>query len=233
MSQEAPEPARAPPPSPPQGTDEAGVPAPPAAGHATRLMEAAAGGDGNAAAQLLPLVYDQLRVLARRKMAEERPAHTLGATALVHEAYLRLVGTAGDGGGPGTPTYSNRAHFFHAAAEAMRRILIEHARARGRAKRGGGRRRVPLDALDLAAEGDFEEVVALNDAVTRLEAEEPDVAEVVRLRFYAGLSIAETAAVLGVTSRTVNRDWDYARAYLLDALGGPPGADGSRTGAGE
>jgi RNA polymerase sigma factor (TIGR02999 family) len=112
----------------------------------------------------------------------------------------------------------------------MRRILIEHARARGRIKRGGGQRRVPFDALDLAADGDFEDVVALDEAVTRLEAEEPEVAEVVRLRFYAGLSIAETAGVLGVTSRTVNRDWDYARAYLLDALGGPAGDAGERGG---
>ena len=193
----------------------------------TRLMDAAAGGDDAAAAELLPLVYDELRNLARKKMAHERPAHTLGATALVHEAYLRLVGTADPvDGDPIGRAYSNRAHFFHAAAEAMRRILIDHARARGRVKRAGGQRRVPIDALDLAAEGDFEEVVALDEAVTRLEAEEPEVAKVVRLRFYAGLSIAEAAAVLGVTSRTVNRDWAYARAYLLDALGGPPAADG-------
>jgi RNA polymerase sigma factor (TIGR02999 family) len=201
--------------------------------HVTRLMDAASGGDNAAAAELLPLVYDELRRVARKKMAFERPSHTLGATALVHEAYVRLVGPADPADGkPDARAYSNRAHFFHAAAEAMRRILIDHARGRGRVKRAGGRRRVPIDALDLAAEGDFEDVVALDEAVTRLEAEEPDVAKVVRLRFYAGLSIAETAAVLGVTSRTVNRDWAYARAYLLDALGGPPGPDDPRRGNG-
>jgi RNA polymerase sigma factor (TIGR02999 family) len=145
-------------------------------------------------------------------MALERKDHTLSATALVHEAYLRLVGQ-------GDVPWASRAQFFHAASEAMRRILIEHARGKAQVKRGDGRRRVPLDVLDLASASDFTQVLAINDAVERLEQMSPDVAEVVRLRFYAGLSEAETAQALGMSERTVRREWTYARAWLSRELG--------------
>jgi RNA polymerase sigma factor (TIGR02999 family) len=180
----------------------------------TRLLREVEAGQPQAAAALLPLVYDQLRELARHRMAEERSGHTLQATALVHEAYLRLVGDRPAG-------WAGRAHFFHAAAEAMRRILIEHARARGRVKRGGGgeRQRVPLSVIDLAAENDPGEILDLDEAVCRLEKESPDVAAVVRLRFYAGLTIEETAEALGISPQSVKRDWAYARAWLFHQLG--------------
>ena len=180
----------------------------------TRLLREVEAGKPQAAEALLPLVYDQLRELARHRMAEERGAHTLQATALVHEAYLRLVGDRPAG-------WAGRAHFFHAAAEAMRRSLIEHARARGRVKRGGGaeRQRVPLSVIDLAAENDPCEILDLDEAVCRLEKESPDVAAVVRLRFYAGLTIEETAEALGISPQSVKRDWAYARAWLFHQLG--------------
>jgi RNA polymerase sigma factor (TIGR02999 family) len=152
-------------------------------------------------------------------MSAERPDHTLQATALVHEAYARLVGR--DGGRE--VAWAGRAHFFHAAAEAMRRILIDHARARAGAARGGGRRRVPLDVADvadLAARDDPEAILALDEAVAGLEKQDPDAAAVVRLRFYAGLSVEETAQALGTSPRTVKRDWAFARAYLLRVLEG-------------
>ena len=186
----------------------------------TRLLERAAGGKAGAAEELLPLVYDQLRALARQRMADERAAHTLQATALVHEAYLRLVGPSP----AAAPPWSGRGHFYRAAAEAMRRILVEHARARDRDKRGGGRNRMPLDALasvEAVAECDAEDVLALDSAFQELERQNPDAAAVVRLRFYAGLSVEETAAALGVSDRTVNREWNYARAWLYRALSGP------------
>ena len=188
-------------------------------GAVTQLLEAAAKGEAGAAEALLPLVYKQLRGLARQRMARERAGHTLQATALVSEAYLRLVGDEG------RAHFAGSAHFFHAAGEAMRRILIEHARARGRFKRGGGvgRRRVPLNVVDLATEVNFADAVALDEAFCRLEQESPDAAEVVRLRFYAGLSVEETAATLGVSPRTVNRAWTYARAWLFEALEGSQG----------
>ena len=178
----------------------------------TRLIEAARNGDPSAAAELLPLVYQELRHLARARMAQERAEHTLQATALVHEAYLRLVGN-------GEINWANRAHFFHAAAEAMRRILIEHARAKGGAQRGGGRRKLPLDVVDLAAEADPTQILALDEAISRLEQEDADAARVLRLRFYAGLSVEEVAKAIGASPRTVKRDWAYARAFLIQALG--------------
>lgn len=179
----------------------------------TQLLQNAQRGDAAASEKLLPLVYGQLRDLARQRMAAERAGHTLQATALVHEAYMRLVGG-------GAVQWSGRAHFFHAAAEAMRRILIEHGRQRQQIKRGGQMKRIPLSVVDLAAESDYEQIVALDEAVTRLEREQPDVAAVVRLRFYAGLSIEETAQTLGVSARSVNREWTYARAWLYRQLEG-------------
>ena len=178
----------------------------------TRLLGAAARGDAHAAQELLPLVYEQLRDLARYRMADERAGHTLQATALVHEAYLRLVGDR-------DVPWSGRAHFFAAAAEAMRRILIDHARAHGGAKRGNGRRRVPLNVVDLAAPDQSTEILSLDEALSRLEGVSADLAQVVRFRFYAGLSVAETAEALSVTPRTVERRWAAARAWLFRELG--------------
>ena len=166
------------------------------------------------AADLLPLVYKQLRDLAKHRIKQEDPAHTLQATALVHEAYLRVAGSAG---------FANRAHFFKAAAEAMRRILIDHARAKGAAKRGG-RRAVELTSciLDLASVPDAGQILALDEAIERLEQESPQSAAVVRLRFYAGLTVDETAEALDVSPRAVNREWTYARAWLYRTLEGAP-----------
>jgi len=144
-------------------------------------------------------------------MKAERPDHTLQSTALVHEAYARLVGN-------GEVDWKNRAHFFHAAAEAMRRILIEHARARSGPKRGGGRVRIPLDVLDLATQDDPGQILALEEAVSRLEKKDAEAARVVRLRFYAGLSVEEVAKAIGISERTVKRDWAFARAFLVRAL---------------
>lgn len=178
----------------------------------TRLLEAAGGGDPRAAQRLLPLVYDQLRKAAQKEMAGERPDHTLQATALVHEAYLRLVGSH-------RGAWDNRAHFYVAAAEAMRRILIEHARKRGRIKRGGDRARVPLSAAYLAEEAHHEEIMSVDDAIRRLEERDSRMASIVRLRFFAGLSTGETAETLGVSDRTVRREWAVARAWLHRELG--------------
>ena len=159
-------------------------------------------------AQLIPAVYAQLRELARQKMAEERDGHTLQTTALVHEAYLRLFGT-------GQVRFESRQHFFRAAAEAMRRILVEHARSRGRVKRGGRKQRVPLDLADAAAEMDRDDLLALDELISKLAEKSPDAATVVRLRFYVGLSIDQTADALGVNPRSVDREWKYARAWLF------------------
>ncbi|MBY0460531.1 MAG: sigma-70 family RNA polymerase sigma factor [Gemmataceae bacterium] len=183
----------------------------------TRLLEAATRGDRQAAAELLPLVYDELRKLAAVRMASEKPGQTLNATALVHEAYLRLVGDQ---------QFDGRGHFFAAAAEAMRRILVENARRKGREKRGGGRVRVDLDRIDLAAEESPQDLLALDEALTQLAAEDAVVASVVNLRYFAGLTIEETAASLGVSVRTANRHWAYARAWLFDRLSGRPTAGG-------
>jgi RNA polymerase sigma factor (TIGR02999 family) len=179
---------------------------------ATVLMNAAAGGDVAAADRLLPLVYDQLRKVAQRDLASERTGHTLSATALVHEAYLKLVG-------PREVAWESKGHFYAAAAEAMRRILVDHARIRGSQKRGGvkGRARVPADfasVAELAANEDSEQIVSFDDALRRLEKEAPDAARVVQLRFFAGLSVDQTALALGISDRTVNRLWTFARAWL-------------------
>ncbi|HEY7088787.1 MAG TPA: ECF-type sigma factor [Tepidisphaeraceae bacterium] len=180
---------------------------------ASRLIHAASAGDGHAASELLPLVYEELRKLAGHRMNSERATHTLGATALVHEAYLRLVGN-------GEVDWASRAHFFHAAAEAMRRILVEHARAKGGPRRGGGRKKLPLDVVDLAVEADPVQIMALEEAISRLEERDADAARVLRLRFYAGLSVEETAKAVGSSPRTVKRDWAFARAFIIQALGG-------------
>jgi RNA polymerase sigma factor (TIGR02999 family) len=178
-------------------------------------MERAGAGDRGAAADLLPLVYGQLRQLAARKMAGEKPGHTLQATALVHEAYLRLVGN-------GETRWDGRAHFYVAAAEAMRRILIESARRKGRDKRGGDLRRVTLDSVDLAGKSiPIEEIVSVDEAIRRLEERDERMATIVRLRFFAGLEMAEIASLLDVTDRTVRRDWAMARAWLFRDLSGP------------
>ena len=165
----------------------------------TRLLNEASTGNEKAASELLPLVYRELHALASRRMASERAEHTLQATALVHEAYLRLVGAQ-------QTTWKGKGQFCLAAAEAMRRILIEHARKRGRIKRGGDYKRVSLDIEVLAREAQPEEITALVDAIHRLEQKDTRMGEIVRLRFFVGLSVDETAAALGLSDRTVRRD---------------------------
>jgi RNA polymerase sigma factor (TIGR02999 family) len=180
----------------------------------TRLLDAAAAGDRHAAADLLPLVYDELRKLAAVRMASESPDQTLQPTALVHEAYLRLVGPA-DGA-----HWENRGHFFAAAAEAMRRILVDRARRKAAVKHGGEFGRLEL-APDLAASREpREDLVALDDALDRLAAEDPLKAELVKLRYLAGLTLPEAAAALGLSERTAGRQWAFARAWLRRAVEG-------------
>jgi RNA polymerase sigma factor (TIGR02999 family) len=179
------------------------------------VLSAAARGDPRAVAELLPLVYDELRALAAAKMAAEPAGHTLDATALVHEAYLRLVG-AGEGRG-----WSDKAHFLAVAAQAMRRVLVDHARKRLRLKRGGGRRAVPLDGLPAPAPDD--DLVALDEALDALAAEDPAKARLVELRYFAGMAEAEAADALGISRATAARHWAYARAWLYDRLRNPVG----------
>jgi RNA polymerase sigma factor (TIGR02999 family) len=181
----------------------------------TRLIEAVGQGDPQAARDLLPIVYDELRRLAAQRLAHEKPGQTFEATALVHEAYLRLVGS-----GPERP-WNGRGHFFSAAAESMRRILVENARRKRRLRHGGGVDRIDLDWIDLAADDTPGELLALNEALDRLADEEPTVAEVVKLRYFAGLTIEQTASVLGVSVRTANRHWAFARAWLFQQLSSP------------
>jgi RNA polymerase sigma factor (TIGR02999 family) len=161
--------------------------------------------------RLLPLVYDELRGLARARLRHERQGHSLQATALVHEAYIRMLGAD-------SPSWNDRAHFFRAAAEAMRRILIDHARKRGRVKRGGGRIQVTLGDVQVGAGLPLEDILALDEAIQRLEGQDPRMAEIVRLRFFAGLSVEETAKALEVSERTVKREWAVARAWLFEAM---------------
>jgi RNA polymerase sigma factor (TIGR02999 family) len=177
----------------------------------TRILSAIGQGDPHAAGELLPLVYAELRQLAAQQMAQEAAGQTLQPTALVHEAYLRLVGTE-----PEAP-WDTRGHFIAAAAEAMRRILIDNARRKKRAKHGGGRRRVELPDLP-AADQEPDELLALDDALAQLAAEDPAAAAVVQLRLYAGLSVAEAAAALGLSRAHAYRHWTYARAWLRNAL---------------
>jgi RNA polymerase sigma factor (TIGR02999 family) len=185
----------------------------------TGVLAAVERGDPRAAELLLPLVYDELRKLAAQRLADEKPGQTLQATALVHEAYLRLVAN-GEGSTPREQSWTGRGHFFAAAAEAMRRILVESARRKRACKRGGDMARQDLDALDLAAPELPEDVVALDEALTRLEASDPAAAEVVRLRFFAGLPMPEVADLLGISPRTADRLWSYARAWLHRELQG-------------
>jgi RNA polymerase sigma factor (TIGR02999 family) len=176
----------------------------------TRILSAIEQGEPHAAEQLLPLVYEELRKLAAQKLAQEKPDQTLQATALVHEAYLRLVGDQ---------HFENRGHFFAAAAEAMRRILIEQARRKARVKRGGGAARLNLDDLVISAAPPHDDILDVDEALDRLAAAAPRAAELVKLRFYAGLTGAEAAAALGVAPRTADALWAYARAWLYDYLG--------------
>lgn len=169
-------------------------------------------GDPSAAQQLLPLVYDELRKLAAAKLAHETPGQTLQATALVHEAYLRLVGAEQ------SQRWDSRGHFFAAVAEAMRRLLVENARRKQSLKRGEGFVRQPLDELEIAIPEDRYDVLALNEALDQLAAADAPAAELVKLRFFAGLTAEQAAAALGISARTADRIWGYARAFLFKCL---------------
>jgi RNA polymerase sigma factor (TIGR02999 family) len=173
----------------------------------TRILNAIEQGDAKATDELLPLVYEELRLLATQKLSHEPPGQTLQATALVHEAYLRLVGDE-------PRSWENRGHFFAAAAEAMRRILVENARRKGRLKHGGDRERVSLDDVDLAIGGLPEDVVALDEAMIKLGAEQPLIVRAIELRYFAGLTLEQIAGILGVSERTVSSYWTYAKAWL-------------------
>lgn len=177
----------------------------------TRILQAVEEGDNEAAARLLPAAYDELKRMARAKMAAERPDHTLQPTALVHEAYLRLVGPNGE-----EPVWNSRGHFFGAAAEAMRRILVENARRRNSRKRGGNPHRTTLDEEAMAGivDSPSDQILAVDEALRKLEEEDPELAKVVLLRYFSGLTVPETAAALGVSPRTVDRSWRCARAWL-------------------
>lgn len=185
----------------------------------TRLLELAAAGDDGASADLYQHVYDALRAMAQRHLAGERSGHTLQATALVHEAYVRLLGAEAE--------WKDSAHFFHAAAQCMRRILIDHAKTRNRIKRGGGAARVELGdwledlkggAVELARDGDPAVFLAVDRAICRLEEEDPQAGEVVRLRYFAGLTEEEVARALALSERTVRRRWQFAKAWLFEVL---------------
>jgi len=184
----------------------------------SHILSAIDEGDPSAAAQLLPLVYDELRKLAAQKLAEESPGQTLQATALVHEAYLRLVAPTRESCNSPAEHWDGRRHFFAAAAEAMRRILINRARDRGRLKRGGGWRRLRLEQINLSLAEPPDELLALNDALDKLAQEDPDCAELVKLRFFAGLTLDEAARTMGVVRRTADRYWAFARSWLYAAL---------------
>jgi len=180
----------------------------------THILLAIEAGDSQAADRLLPLVYDELRKLAGARMAAEAPGHTLQPTALVHEAYLRLVG------GEQQQDWHGRSHFFAAAAEAMHRILVEAARRKGRDRHGGGRQRLPLTNLDVAAESPNEDLLSLSEALDCLATVNPRAAELVKLRYFAGLTNQEAAAILGISTATAERYWAYARAWLQNEIAG-------------
>jgi RNA polymerase sigma factor (TIGR02999 family) len=178
----------------------------------TQILSAIEQGDPHAPAQLLPLVYDELRQLAAAKLAQEKPGQTLQATGLVHEAYLRLVGS-GETEGAG-PRWDSRGHFFAAAAEAMRRILIDRAREKRAEKRGGTRQRLDIDALDLATTAAPDQLLALDDALAKLARGDPEAARLVELRYFTGLTVDEAGKALGLSTATAYRHWNYARAWL-------------------
>jgi RNA polymerase sigma factor (TIGR02999 family) len=188
----------------------------------TQVLNAIEQGDAKAAEQLLPLVYDELRKLAAQKVAQEKPGQTLQATALVHEAYLRLVDV------DKAQHWNSRGHFFAAAAEAMRRILVDNARRKGSRKRGGHLVRQDLEALDVATPEEPEDLVALDDALNKLAATDRTAAELVQLRFFAGLPLSEAAQMLGVAPRTADRLWAYARAWLHQEIQGSSGGGVSK-----
>jgi len=175
----------------------------------TRILSAIDQGDPHAAEQLLPLVYDELRKLAAQRLAHEQPGQTLQATALVHEAYLHLVGDQ---------HFDNRGHFFAAAAEAMRRILVQKARYKARVKHGGGRQRCDLDAVEIVAPATPEETLAVDEALARLESVNAAAANLVKLRYFAGMTIPQAAESLAISARKANQLWAYARAWLLAEL---------------
>ena len=195
------------------------------AGMVTQILNAVRDGDQKAAAELLPLVYGELRQLARARMAKTPPGQTLQPTALVHEAYLRLIG-ADD------PGWNSRGHFFAAAGQAMRQILVDQARRKGSLKRGGGRQRLDVDDVEPAIEPPSDDILALEEALTHLEQDDPRKAEVVNLRYFAGLTVEETAAALDISVTTVELDWRFARVLLYDELAGQSG-ERTRTDADE
>ena len=180
-------------------------------GAVTQILQAVEAGDAEASRELLPIVYEELRKLGRSLMAKTPPGNTLQPTALVHEAYLRLVGRE-------DPGWNSRGHFFGAAAQAMRRILVEQARRKARYKHGGDRKRLDVDEIDIPVETPAEDMIALNDALEWLRARDPRKAEIVELRYFAGLTVEETAEVLQVSVRTVERDWHFTRALLHKQL---------------
>ncbi len=175
------------------------------------MLTAIERGESGAAEELLPLLYEELRQLAAQKLSQEKPGQTLQATALVHEAWLRLSGE-------GNARFANQAHFFAAAAEAMRRILIENARRKARIKHGGGQRRIDLDSLDVAMTSDTDHLLAVDEALDKLAARDPLAANLIKLRFFTGLSNLETARLLGLPERSAKRTWAYARAWLYEEL---------------
>jgi RNA polymerase sigma factor (TIGR02999 family) len=178
----------------------------------TRLLTAIERGDPNAAGELLPLLYDELRRLAAQKLANEKPGQTLQPTALLHEAYLRLVGKGDE------PHWDGRAHLFAACAEAMRRILVENARRKHRLKRGGDRQRIDIEQAEAIADAPGDDLLALNEALDHLAAEDAPKAELVKLRYFAGMSVEEAGRCLGISRATADRWWAYARAWLYDRL---------------
>jgi RNA polymerase sigma factor (TIGR02999 family) len=178
----------------------------------TQILSRIEAGDRCAAEELLPLIYDELRRLAAIKLSQERPGQTLQATALLHEAYLRLVDNAP------AAQWDNRGHFYAAAAEAMRRILVENARRKKRLRHGGGQQRLDLEQVDLAIEGPAEDILALEEALEQFEREEPDKARLVKLRYFAGLGEQQAAETLGISRATAARWWAFSRAWLYDRL---------------
>jgi RNA polymerase sigma factor (TIGR02999 family) len=187
----------------------------------TRVLSAIESGDPHAADQLLPLVYEELRRLAAQKLAQEKPGQTLEATALVHEAYLRLV-ASGDASAPREQNWETRGHFFAAAAEAMRRILIDRAREKRCEKRGGTRNRLDIDAIDVAIQATPDQLLAIDDALAKLTRADPAAARLVELRYFAGLTVEESGKALGISTATAYRHWNYARAWLHSELLGTP-----------